>query len=80
MGKGPVAEGANRRLLTHKENAVKMVKSIIKEKDLDPCAEQTTKDLGVSGLFDLSRICFFPQTSSHFLFTLSLAICFDLRR
>ena len=38
-----------------------MVESIIKEMDLDPCANQETKDLGVSGLFDLSRVCSFPK-------------------
>ena len=80
MGKGPVAQGAIHHLLTHKEYAVKIIESIIKEMDLDPYAEQTIKDLGVSGLFNLFRVCFFPQTSSHFLFTLLLTVCFDLRR
>ncbi|KAK9994149.1 hypothetical protein SO802_023852 [Lithocarpus litseifolius] len=32
-----------------------MVESIIKEMDVDPCAEQETEDLGAPGLFDLSR-------------------------
>ena len=54
--KGPVALGAIRRILTHKDYAVEMVNSIIKETDLDPCADQTTEDLGASGLFDLSRV------------------------
>lgn len=58
MGKGPIAQGAIRRLLTHKEHAVKMVELIIKEMDLDPCADQTTEDLGALGLFDLSKVCF----------------------
>jgi len=35
-----------------------MIESIIKETDLDPCAEQLTEDLGASGLFDLARVCF----------------------
>ena len=26
--------------------------------DLDPCADQMMEDLGTSGLFDLSRVCF----------------------
>ena len=64
--KGPIAQGAVRRLLTHKEHAIEMVESIIKEMDLDHCVEQKTKDLGVSGLFDLSRVRFLPQTSFHF--------------
>ncbi|XP_050257043.1 uncharacterized protein LOC126702398 [Quercus robur] len=51
----PVTQGTIRRLLTHKEHAVEMVKSIIKDTNLDPCAEQTTEELGASDLFDLSR-------------------------
>lgn len=35
-----------------------MIKSIIKDMDLDPCAEQLTEDLGALGLFDLVRVCF----------------------
>ena len=48
-------------MLTHKEHAVKMVESIIKEMDLDPCAEQMIEDLGASGFFNLSRVCFLPS-------------------
>jgi len=47
------------RLLTHKEHAVEMVESIIIDTDLDPYAEQTIKELGALGLFDLSRVCLF---------------------
>ena len=36
-----------------------MIESIIKETDMDPCADQTMKDLGASSLFDLFRVCFF---------------------
>ena len=36
-----------------------MIESIIKETDMDPCAEQEIEDLGVSGLFDLSKVSFF---------------------
>lgn len=43
-GNGPVGEGT-RHLLTHKGYAVEMVESIIKEMDVDPCAEQETEDL-----------------------------------
>ena len=53
---GPVTQGTVRHLLTNKEHTFEMVESIIKDVDLDPCAEQTTKELGVSGLFDLSRV------------------------
>nr|POE52703.1 hypothetical protein CFP56_17656 [Quercus suber] len=55
MRKGPATQGAIRRLLTHKQYTVEMVHSIIKETDLNPCADQTTEDLGALGLFDLSR-------------------------
>ena len=56
MATSPITQGTVRRLLTHKEHAVEMVESIIKETDLDPCAKQTTEDLGESGLFDLSMV------------------------
>ena len=38
-GKGPIAQGVVHRLLMHKEHAVEMVQSIIKETDLDPCVD-----------------------------------------
>ena len=41
----------------HKKHAVEMVESIIKDVNLDPCAEQTIK--GASGLFYLSRVHLF---------------------
>ena len=34
-----------------------MVESIIRETNVDPCAEQEMEDLGASGLFNLSRVC-----------------------
>ena len=64
----PITQGIVRHLLTHKEYVVEMVESIIKETDLDPCAEQMTKDLGTSGLFDLSRVRYFLKLSSTMLF------------
>ena len=54
MVTGPVTQGIVHRLLLHKEHVIEMVKSIIKEMDLDPCVKHTTKDLGASSLFDLS--------------------------
>nr|POE84751.1 hypothetical protein CFP56_69759 [Quercus suber] len=39
----------------HKEHAIEMIKSIIKDTDFDPCAEQLTEDLKALGLFDLAR-------------------------
>ena len=45
VGKGlmtsssPVAQGSDRRLLTHKDYAIEMVGSIIRDKDVDPSAK-----------------------------------------
>nr|POE62736.1 hypothetical protein CFP56_26493 [Quercus suber] len=41
--------------MSHKEYAIEMVNSIIKDTNLDECGVYSTKDLGVSGLFDLAR-------------------------
>ena len=60
MSLGPVTQGT-RCLLTHKGYAVEMVESIIKETNMDPCAEQETEDLGASGLFYLSGVCYSPR-------------------
>ena len=46
---GFITQGTEQRLLMHKEHAVEMIESIIKEMDLDPCAEQLTKDVEASG-------------------------------
>ena len=56
---GPVFQDSDLRLLTHKDYALEMVESIIRDKDVDPCVEQGTDELGASGLFDLARVCFF---------------------
>ena len=77
-GKGPVTQGTVRRLLTHKDHVVEMVDSIIKETDLDPCADQTIDDLGASSIFDFSRVCSF-QTCLYALFVCSFFYwCLDL--
>nr|POE68897.1 hypothetical protein CFP56_63154 [Quercus suber] len=44
--KGPVAPGPIQRLVTHKDYVVKMVSSIIKETNLDPCGEHSSEDWG----------------------------------
>ena len=69
----------------HKEHAVEMIESIIKETDLDPCTVKTTEDLEVLGLFNLSRVLFFKYFL-FFYFTLFYSVvhafaddCFDLR-
>ena len=56
---GPVVQDRDRHLLTHKDYALEMVESIIRDKDVDPCAKQGTDELGASGLFDLAWVCFF---------------------
>ena len=44
-------------LLTHKDYAVGEVESLIKPTDIEPCDQVGTEDLGVSALFDLTRVC-----------------------
>ena len=53
---GPVVSRSIQRLVSHKDYTVEMVNLIIKDIDLDECDEHATKDLGVSGLFDLARV------------------------
>ena len=48
MISGPVTQGLDRHLLTHKDYTVKVVESIIKDKDMDPCAKQATEEVGAS--------------------------------
>ena len=64
---GSVTQEPDCHLLTYKDYAVKMMGSIIKDKDVDPCAEQGTEELGSSGLFDLAWV-------RHFLFFLYLSV------
>ena len=54
----------------HKEHVVEMVVSIIKETDLDPCVEKTTKDLGASCLLTFLGCVLF---SNFLLYCRSLA-------
>ena len=39
MSSGPVAQGLDCRLLTHRDYTIEMVGSIIKDKDVYPCVE-----------------------------------------
>ena len=66
---GPISQGPNHRLLTHKDYAVEMIESIIKDKDVDPCAKQMTEELGASGLFYLARYVSSFSLSHFYLFT-----------
>ena len=56
MMSGPVTQDPKRHLLTHKDYALEMMESIIRDKDVDPCAEQAMMELGALGLFDLTRV------------------------
>ena len=75
IGKGPITQGDVCHLLMHKDCAIEMVDPIIKETDLDPCANQTTEDLGASGPFNLSRVCsFFLDYLTFYLSILLLTV------
>nr|POE75054.1 hypothetical protein CFP56_15843 [Quercus suber] len=54
-GKGLIAPSPIQRLVTYKDYAIEMVSSIIKETDMDPYGEHSSKDLGAFGLYNLSR-------------------------
>lgn len=54
----------------NKGYAIKMVESIIWEMDLDPCAEQITEYLGVTGLFNLSWVCSLPKLFHFVVYSL----------
>ena len=56
---GPVNEGPC-RLLTHKDYAIKEVKSFVKPADIKPYDQLGTEDLGASALFDLTSVCLLP--------------------
>ena len=56
MGKGPINASPIERLVIHKDYAVEMVNSIIKETNLNPCGEHAYEDLEASGLYDLSKV------------------------
>ena len=56
---GPATQDPEHRLLTHKDYALEMMESIIRDKYADPCAEQAMEELGASSLFDLAQVCSF---------------------
>ena len=53
---GPILEGPC-CLLTHKGYAVGGVGSFVKPTDLEPCDLVETGDLGVSALFEITKVC-----------------------
>ena len=66
MTLGPVTQGPDCCLLTHKDYAIEMIESIIKDMDVDPCAEHATEELQALGLFDLAWVHFFLSLFIHF--------------
>ena len=75
---GPVTQEPDCHLITHKDYAVEMMESIINDKDVDPCAEQVTEELGALGLFDLAQVCCFLSFSIYPSFCLIANDCFVL--
>ena len=72
---GPVIEGP-RCLLTHKDYAVKEVKTFIKSTDVDPYAELGTEELGESTLFYLTQVSSLPWLILSCLFLLFFSFLF----
>ena len=75
---GPITQEPDCHLLTHKDYAIEMMESIINDKDVDPCAEQVTEELGALGLFDLAPVCCFLSFSIYPSFCLIANDCFVL--
>ena len=61
MMPGPITQDSECRLLTHKDYAVEVLESIIKDKDADPCVGQATEELGDSGLYELAWVSIFQS-------------------
>ena len=66
MKSSPITQGSVHRLRAHKEHAVEVIKSIIKDTDVDPCVEHMTEELRASSLFNLAWVRLF--FSFFFLF------------
>ena len=66
---GPITQGSDRCLLTHKEYAIEVIELIIKDTDVDLCIEQMMKELGESSLFYLAWVCLFLSFFLFYLFT-----------
>jgi len=66
-----VTQESECRLLTHKDYAIELLKSIIKDKDTDPCVGQVIGELGDSSLYDLARVSIFHSFFYLFIFILT---------
>ena len=67
---GPVLEGPS-CLMTHKAYVVGEVGSFMKPTDLEPCNLVGMEDLGVSALFDITRVCLLFTSSVWFYLLLT---------
>ena len=67
---GLVLEGPS-CLLTHKAYVVGEVGSFMKPTDLEPCNLVGMEDLGVSALFDITRVCLLFTSSVWFYLLLT---------
>ena len=56
---GLVTQDPERRFLTHKDYALEMMETIIRDKVIALCAEETMEELGALGIFYLARVRFF---------------------
>ena len=65
---GPATEEFEHCLLTHKDYAIEMLESIIKDKDADPCVGQATRELGDSSLYELAWVSIFHSFFKLFIF------------
>ena len=67
---GPIPEGPS-CLLTHKAYAVGEVGSFMKLMDLEPCDLVGTEDLGLSALFEITKVCLLFTSSVWFYLLLA---------
>ena len=67
---GPIPEGPS-CLLTHKAYAVGEVGSFMKLTDLEPCDLVGTEDLGLSALFEITKVCLLFTSSVWFYLLLA---------
>ena len=66
-----ITQDSERRILTHKDYAVEMLETIIKDKDADPCVGQVTGEMEDLSLFDIAQVCFFHLFFYSFVFMLT---------
>ena len=59
---------------------MEVIESIIKDKDMDPYAEQTMMEFRALGLFDLARACFFLPFFLYSFMLNKLTVVLSYRR